>query len=52
MLIWLQELLTLDKPTALAVASIAVSLRITQVANETWGVHAVLANETITQGLP
>ena len=52
MLIWIQELLALDKPTALAVASIAVSLRITQVANETWGVHAVLANETITQGLP
>ena len=52
MLIWMQQLLDVDKPTALAVASIAVNLRITQVANETWGVHAALANEAITQVLP
>jgi acetamidase/formamidase len=51
MLIWMQQLLDVDKPTALAVASIAVNLRITQVANETWGVHAVLANDTLTRGL-
>lgn len=49
MLIWMQQLLDVDKPTALAIASIAVDLRITQVANQTWGVHAVLANDTIAR---
>jgi acetamidase/formamidase len=52
MLIWMQGLLDVDKPTALAVASIAVDLRITQVANQTWGVHAVLANDTIARAAP
>jgi len=32
----------IDKATALALASITVDLRVTQVANQTWGVHAVL----------
>ena len=49
MLTWMQQLLDVDKTTALAVASIAVDLRITQVANQTWGVHAVLANGTIAR---
>lgn len=39
---WMQVLLDVDKSTALALASTAVDLRITQVANQTWGVHALL----------
>jgi len=42
MLTWLQASFTLDKATALALASPVLDLRITQVANETWGVHALL----------
>ncbi|MGP4015803.1 acetamidase/formamidase family protein [Saccharopolyspora sp. 5N708] len=41
MLTWMQSHYNLDRPTALALASSAVDLRITQIANETWGVHAV-----------
>lgn len=44
MLGWLQVLFDVDKPTALALASPTVDLRVTQVANQTWGVHAVLPN--------
>jgi acetamidase/formamidase len=47
MLIWLQSLYNLDKPTALAIASPVVDLRITQVACETWGVHAVLPHNAL-----
>jgi acetamidase/formamidase len=51
MLVWMQALLALDgddaKATALAVASTAVDLRVTQVANGTWGVHAVLPHGAI-----
>jgi acetamidase/formamidase len=39
---WMRVIFALDKPTALALASTCVDLRITQVANQTWGVHAVL----------
>jgi acetamidase/formamidase len=42
MVIWMQKLYDLDKATALALASATVDLRVTQVANQTWGVHAVL----------
>jgi acetamidase/formamidase len=42
MLAWMTALLGLDKAVALALASPAVSLRVTQVANGVWGVHAVL----------
>jgi acetamidase/formamidase len=42
MLGWLQTLYGVDKATALALASPAVDLRVTQVANQVWGVHAVL----------
>ena len=42
MLTWLQHLHGLDRATALAHASAAVDLRVTQVANQVWGVHAVL----------
>ncbi|GAB2998596.1 acetamidase/formamidase family protein [Amycolatopsis acidiphila] len=47
MVTWLQALHDLDRPTALALASAAVDLRITQIANETWGVHAVLPHGAI-----
>lgn len=39
---WMMQLYDIDKATALALAGICVDLRVTQVANETWGVHAVL----------
>lgn len=42
MLAWMSALFGMDKAAALALASPAVSLRVTQVANETWGVHALL----------
>jgi acetamidase/formamidase len=42
MLTWMQGLLSLDRTTALALAGTVVDLRVTQVANRTWGVHAVL----------
>jgi acetamidase/formamidase len=42
MLTWMQSLSGLDKAAALALASPVVDLRITQVANDVWGVHAVL----------
>jgi acetamidase/formamidase len=42
MLEWLQRLHGVDRSTALALASTAVDLHVTQVANETWGVHALL----------
>jgi acetamidase/formamidase len=47
MVIWMQSLYDLDKATALALASPAVDLRVTQVANNTWGVHAVLPEGAI-----
>jgi acetamidase/formamidase len=42
MLTWMQVLFELDRSMALATASTTVDLRITQIANESWGVHAVL----------
>jgi acetamidase/formamidase len=42
MLTWMQSIYGVDKAAALALASPAVDLRITQVANDVWGVHAVL----------
>jgi acetamidase/formamidase len=44
---WMQTLYGLDKPFALALASTSVDLRITQVANQTWGVHAVLPHDAL-----
>jgi acetamidase/formamidase len=44
----MQQLLGVPKTTALALASSSVDLRITQVANQTWGVHAVLPTGVIT----
>jgi acetamidase/formamidase len=48
---WLQALLSVDKAAALAHASTCVDMRITQVANQTWGVHAVL-QAGILDGVP
>jgi acetamidase/formamidase len=42
MVCWLEVLTGLGRAMALALASTCVDLRITQVANRTWGVHAVL----------
>jgi len=47
MLGWMQSLFTLDKAAALALASPTVDLRVTQVANDVWGVHAVLPHDAI-----
>jgi acetamidase/formamidase len=44
---WMQTLYGVDKPCALALASTSVDLRITQVANQTWGVHAVLPHNAL-----
>jgi acetamidase/formamidase len=42
MVSWMQVLSGVGKAAALALASTCVDLRITQVVNQTWGVHAVL----------
>ncbi|QIQ02533.1 acetamidase/formamidase family protein [Streptomyces liangshanensis] len=42
MLTWMGSLFGLDRATALALASATVDLRVTQVANQVWGVHALL----------
>jgi acetamidase/formamidase len=47
MVTWMTLLFQADRPTALALASVAVSLRVTQVVNETWGVHALLPDGTL-----
>lgn len=47
MLTWLQHLYGLDRPAALALASSTVDLRVTQVANQVWGVHAVLPDDIL-----
>jgi acetamidase/formamidase len=50
MLDWMQSLYGLDRATTLALASPAVDLRITQVVNQSWGVHALLPWSAIGQG--
>jgi acetamidase/formamidase len=47
---WMCVLYEVPKPTALALASTVVDLRVTQVANRTWGVHAVLPHGVLTRG--
>jgi len=44
---WIQHLYDLDRAVALALASPVVDLHITQVASDTWGVHAVLPHDAI-----
>ena len=48
MLTWMQSLYGLERAAALALASTCVDLRVTQVANQTWGVHAVLGHDVVT----
>jgi len=50
MVSWLQVLSGRGRAAALALASTCVDMRITQVANQTWGVHAVLPSGVL--GLP
>jgi acetamidase/formamidase len=47
MLGWLMSLYGLARPAALALASTAVDLRVTQVANRVWGVHALLSDRVL-----
>jgi acetamidase/formamidase len=47
MLGWMQTLYKVSKAEALGLASVAVSLRVTQIANGTWGVHALLPDDAI-----
>jgi acetamidase/formamidase len=49
MLDWMAVGYGVDRTTALALASPVVDLRITQVANQTWGVHAVLPDGALTR---
>ncbi len=49
MVTWLTLLLDVNRPHALALASVAVSLRVTQVANGTWGVHALLPDGALSR---
>jgi acetamidase/formamidase len=42
MVTWMELIYEIDKATALALAGTCVDLRVTQVANQTWGVHALL----------
>ncbi len=44
---WIAGLHGITRAQALAMASVAVSLRVTQVANRTWGVHALLPHDAI-----
>ena len=47
MLTWLRSRYGLSRAESLALASPAVDLRVTQVANQSWGVHAVLPPDAI-----
>ncbi|WP_434993941.1 acetamidase/formamidase family protein [Arthrobacter sp. Ld5] len=47
MLTWLQLLHGLERKAALALAGAVVDLRVTQIANQTWGVHAVLGLDAV-----
>jgi acetamidase/formamidase len=45
---WMAVMFGVNRAEALALASTAVDMRVTQVANRTWGVHAVLPTGTIS----
>jgi acetamidase/formamidase len=47
MLTWMEKIYSISKAEAIAMASVAVSMRVTQIANGTWGVHALLPDEAI-----
>ena len=44
---WIAGSYDIGRAEALAMASVAVSMRVTQVANRTWGVHALLPHDAI-----
>lgn len=44
---WIAGAFGITRAEALAMASVAVSMRVTQVANRTWGVHALLPHDAI-----
>jgi acetamidase/formamidase len=48
MLAWMQSLYGLDLAATLALASPSVDLHVTQVANQSWGVHGLLPWDAIT----
>jgi acetamidase/formamidase len=50
MVTWAAAIYGASRAEALAIASVCVDLRVTQVANGTWGVHAVLPEGAITLG--
>jgi acetamidase/formamidase len=50
MITWMQSLFGLERAPALALASSTVDLRITQVANQVWGVHAMLPEQAVLPG--
>jgi len=47
MISWMQSLFDMEQAHALAVASSTVDLRVTQVANQVWGVHAVFPERAV-----
>jgi acetamidase/formamidase len=47
MVTWMTAVYDTHRAMALALASVAVSLRVTQVANKTWGVHALLPHQAL-----
>lgn len=49
MVSWMQELFDLGKTAALVLASSCVDLRVTQVSNQTRGMHAVLTASVLTR---
>ncbi|MBF4582848.1 acetamidase/formamidase family protein [Curtobacterium sp. VKM Ac-2865] len=44
---WIAGTHDITRAQALAMASVAVSMRVTQVANRTWGVHALLPHDAV-----
>lgn len=48
MVTWMESLFGMDRKAALALASVVVDLRISQVANDVWGVHALLPAAAVT----
>lgn len=50
MLDWMAASYRMSRAEALAVASATVSMRVTQIANQTWGVHALLPDGAVITG--
>lgn len=49
MVTWMQASFQIERTAAVALASVVVDLRITQIANDVWGVHAVLADDAVAR---